>query len=126
MPMPVSATEKAITERAASSRPCPGVQPDCAGAMASETRPSLVNLNALASRFFSTCLRRPMSVLTSGGSAESMKTENCKPLPCATCPKVRSRSSRSSSSRPRDIDGGEGARLDLRQVEQVVDQRDLV
>ena len=40
-----------------------------------------------------------MSVLTSGGSAGSMKMENCRPLPCATCPKVRSRSSRSSSSR---------------------------
>ena len=98
--MPVSATQKAITERAASSRPCPGVQPDCAGAMASETPPCLVNLNALASRFFSTCLRRPRSVLTRGGSAGSMETENCRPLPCATCWKLRSRSSRSSSSRP--------------------------
>ena len=83
--MPVSLTAKAS---------------DCGarGAMRSRTLPCRVNLKALASRFFSTCLSRVASVRTLAGSPGAISIEKASPFSRAISRKPRSSSSRKSAS----------------------------
>ena len=92
----------------------------------SETEPRSVNLKALESRFLSTCCSRLVSVWIAGGSAGSSSTSNCSPLRSATWRKVLSTNFRTSANGTvRDVHR-HGARLDLGEVEDVVDQVEQV
>ena len=89
--------------------------------------PRSVNLKALESRFLSTCCRRLASVSIAGGSV-GVELDARTPAPCARPPggssARRSRAARRSAT-ALDVDRHR-ARLDLRQVEDVVDQRQQV
>ncbi len=98
MPMPVSDTENAITVLAALSSSCSGFQPSVATSIRRVTRPRSVNLNALESRFLSTCCRRRPSVWIAAGRPGTGSTSNCSPLMSAIWRKVPSTNLRSSAN----------------------------
>ena len=124
MPMPVSVTEKAITfgGRRAPGGPAPAV----AAARCQRTCPCSVNLNALDSRF----LQHLLEALRVGdrvrGRSGVDSTANSSPFCSATWRKVRSTYSRTSCEADVADVHCHRAGLDLRQVEDVVDQREQV
>jgi hypothetical protein len=93
MPMPVSATEKAITWSAWLSMRLDGRQPSVTGRTRSTTLPWSVNLKALERRFLSTCCTRRGSVSMARGRPGSASISNSSPLAWATWRKVRSQNS---------------------------------
>ena len=76
--MPVSDTSNATTVGAWLSTGCSDDQPPVTAEMLSRTPPCSVNLNALDSRFFSTCCNRLLSVVMLR-SAGSTCTSNDRP-----------------------------------------------
>ena len=124
--MPVSLTENATTALAALSSSCSGFQPPLASVARSETEPRSVNLKALESRFLSTCCSRLVSVWIAGGSAGSTSTSNSRPLRSATWRKVLLHEPPDLAERHRADIHRHGAGLDLRQVEDVVDEVEQV
>ena len=98
------------------------------GAAAASPRPrpaprrASVNLMALPTRLTITCRSRAASPTTSGGTSGATRETSSSPFWCARTPSVRSvspSSSRRSNGSRREL---ELARLDLREVEHVVDQ----
>ena len=88
--MPVSVTEIAITSVARFSVSMSRFQPASARSIVSVTPPWCVNLNALDSRFFSTCCRRFASVYIDGVSVGSTRMKNDRFFASATWRNVRS------------------------------------
>src|SRR6266568_1147776 len=92
MPMPVSATDRAITSGASRSRGLAKRAPGGAGAARSATEPRSVNLKALDSRFFSTCSTRCSSVTIEDGVPSGISTVKARDCCSAIGRKVCSRS----------------------------------
>ena len=84
MPMPVSVTVNATTERRACERLVGRAPAAVRQARCTLTAPRSVNLNALDSRFFITWRRRCGSVAMLGGSPGASSTEKATPLSSAT------------------------------------------
>ncbi len=93
MPMPVSVTSNAITDRAWLRICWSALQPPVAGRMRSVAEPFSVNLKALARRFFRTCCRRLVSVWMVLGRAGSVSMWKSRWRDSATCLNVRATSS---------------------------------
>ena len=125
--MPVSVTEKAIDgRRAASGIGCRRSSPASRLRTAGATPPCSVNLNAFDSRFLSTCCRRLESVTRLRAGCGSISTSNARLAVLghvAERPRRRSRAGREADLLDIDRDR---AGLDLRQVEDVVDQVEQV
>src|SRR5207247_2437888 len=109
MPMPVSDTAKQSTSGARFNSSLSGLHPPSAGSTVSVTCPWCVNLNALDSRFLMICWSRLASVWMARGSRGSSRVWH----PSCVEPQVAG----VHHHRPR---------LDLRQVEDVVDEHQQV
>ncbi len=90
IPIPVSVTETARTERARFKDSIWGPQPSLTGSTRSVTRPRSVNLKALESRFLMTCWKRVESVKIERGRSRATSMPKPTPLASATWRKVRS------------------------------------
>ena len=127
IPTPVSMTENPITRSAAAERRRSAARSGPADIRStSVTPPAWVNLNAFDSRFFSTWPSRCSSETIDAGSAGSISTLNDRPFCSAMCRNARSASSidiRQCDRREIEL---HPARLDLGQIEDVVDQRQQV
>ena len=113
MPMPVSATRKPSTTAPASS---------ASFSTCTTTSPCSVNLIALPTRLTRTWRSRGASPTRRSGTSGAMRPASSRPFWCARRPSVRRvspRASRGSNSAGRS---SKPPRLDLREVEDVVDE----
>ena len=110
----------------ARARRCATPERSCRYPIDSVTPPSWVNLNAFESRFLSTCPRRCSSEMTDPGNSGSISTANDRPFCSATCRNARSASRYTSDQRDRREIELHPPRLNLRQIQNVVDQRQQI
>ena len=126
MPIPVSETDSASTPRARRKEACSGLHPACASRARTSTRPCSVNLKAFESRFFRTCWSRLPSVLNAAGQPAVDLDAEREPLGLGDVPeRALERVGEVREGQLARLHGHR-ARLDLGEVEDVVDQREQV
>ena len=124
--MPVSSTRKATTLAARSSDVCSGDQPPVAGSIVSVTEPCSVNLIAFEIRFFSTCCTRFWSVMIERDGVRIEVDREGQALAAGHFAEGALDVRLHVGERHRHRVHVHHARLDLRQVENLVDQLEQV